>query len=141
MRFMNKSGVANAVQAPNVIDDKICMAFDNVRMNQTADGIVSISDCAERKLPAGTTVANATSHSKASEMPTMNTDGAIVPKATQVQPKYVRKTPKFPSRERHMAIRRKKPPPPKALGAKCECIERSANAANGNDADVNAATE
>lgn len=36
-------------------------------------------------------------------------DGVAIA-STQVQPVLVRKTPKFPSRERHMAIRRKKTP-------------------------------
>lgn len=40
---------------------------------------------------------------------TIITDGALSSPTIQVQQKIVRKTPKFPSRERHMAIRRKKP--------------------------------
>lgn len=118
---MNKFGVVSIVKAPSMTDDNIRIAFDNVRLNQTVDSIV-LSDCDEKQ-PAGTensTTANA-NNLKASKMPTINTDGAIIPKAIQVQPKIVRKTPKFPSRERHMAIRRKKPPTVKHIDAECRC--------------------
>lgn len=128
MRFMNKSGVMPFVKAPSMTDNNICITFDSVHLNQaTDDGIVvrTCSNCDDETQPAGivnysTTNANNT---KASKMLSMKTDGAaIIPKAIQVQPKFVRKTPKFPSRERHMAIRRKKPSTTKTVDAECRCV-------------------
>lgn len=63
------------------------------------------------------------------------TDGAST---LQVYPVLVRKTPKFPSRERHMAIRRKKPTPthqPVMAApntATCGCADLDAMGSNGN---------
>lgn len=116
MRFMSKSGVAAIGNSPSTTDNNICHAFDSVHLNEA--GIVhKLCDCE----PAGSEAANA-NNLKASQMPTKKTDGAIIPKAIQVQPKFIRKTPKFPSRERHMAIRRKKPAPSKNLGAECRWV-------------------
>lgn len=41
----------------------------------------------------------------------------------EVQPVMIRKTPKFPSRERHLAIRRRKPYSPESQ--KSECLDMS----------------
>lgn len=140
MRFMNKSSVVAVAQTPEMTDDTICLAFDaNVRLNETADdSIVSkLSECSGTHAPAGTensSTANTNNDLKASKMHTMNTDGAIIPKAIQVQPKFVRKTPKFPSRERHMAIRRKKPSPSKTLNDDCFCMRSACR--NGDEVDT-----
>lgn len=119
---MSKSRVVAISNSPSTTDDNICHAFDSVHLNQ-ADIVHKLSDC---KL-AGNEAANA-NNLKASQMLTKKTDGAIIPKAIQVQPKFIRKTPKFPSRERHMAIRRKKAPPPsplKNLRTECRCVRQT----------------
>lgn len=41
----------------------------------------------------------------------------------EVKPVMIRKTPKFPSRERHLAIRRRKPSSPESQ--KSECLDMS----------------
>lgn len=130
MRFMNKSDVAPIAKLPTMTDDNICIAFDSIHLNPAAaDSVHKCSDCDDTQ-PAGTdngspAIANSL---KASIMRTLKTDGAIVPKAIQVQPKFVRKTPKFPSRERHMAIRRKKTPPTvKIPSTKCRFARPTTN--------------
>lgn len=122
---MRKSAVAGIGNSPSTTHDDICAAFDSVHLNQ-ASIVHKLSDCDETQ-PAGNETANA-NNLKASQMLTKKTDGAIIPKAIQVQPKFIRKTPKFPSRERHMAIRRKKPPPPSPLknaGTECRCVRHA----------------
>lgn len=139
MRFINKSGVTSIVKAPSMTDDNICIAFDNnVQLNQTNDDIRRYKLCDEKQ-PAGTKNNNTSTNannSKASNTLTIKTDGAIIPKAIQVQPTFIRKTPKFPSRERHMAIRRKKPSTLKNIDGDCRCVRRPAHGKCNNDDDV-----
>jgi hypothetical protein len=62
------------------------------------------------------------SSKKASSTPSIG-QSVNINYSEEVQPVIIRKTPKFPSRERHLAIRRRKPSSPESQ--KSECLDMS----------------